>query len=169
MKEAQFHELIQGFDPFFVMFDMISEIIGRHVPIEAYVDSKPVLGVIFKDARTAARRLQIDVTALRESYKKWEWDRIGWITGPVNAADGLPNINAENSSFLSIIMTIHISPKPISWARMSRENKKRECSSITTKGRELHEPKKARVRVKNEVIAIATCQIVTERALKEIV
>lgn len=92
MMAAEVPSLILGFDLYFVMRDMITDIMGNRIPLEDYVDNRTVFEVIAKDAITTERRLQIDVAALKESYIRGELDNIGGIPGPINAADGMTKI-----------------------------------------------------------------------------
>lgn len=64
---AELHALILGFDLAYINREMMMEILGRGIPIEAYVDSRTVFDDITKDVRTTGRRLRIDVAAFNES------------------------------------------------------------------------------------------------------
>lgn len=86
---SELHALVAGFDAAFWLCDLVNQILGRDIPIEAYVDSKTVFDVVAKDGVTTEKRLEIDIHALREAYANGEISRLGWLPGGQNAADGL--------------------------------------------------------------------------------
>lgn len=63
---AEIHALVTAFDFAFVIADMLGEIMSRQPTIEALVDSRTLFDVIAKAGKTAERRLQIDVLAIKE-------------------------------------------------------------------------------------------------------
>ena len=124
---AEIQALVLGFDFAFIVKDLIEEILGREVKLEALVDSKTVFDVIARDAQTSERRLQIDVLALRQSYDRGELDRIAWIPGDKNAADPLTKYVLSKTSPLYMIMTTNkFGIRPQGWA-VSHERKS-SCS-----------------------------------------
>lgn len=72
---SEIHALVLGFVATFSIQHLITRITGRRPTIEAYVDSKTVFDVIAKQGRTSEKRLQIDISCLRESYEKGELQR----------------------------------------------------------------------------------------------
>lgn len=68
--------LVHGFDFAFVMSQLVEDITGLALTLEAIIDSNSVFDVLAKDSATAEKRLQIDIFALRESYSKGELDKI---------------------------------------------------------------------------------------------
>lgn len=69
----EIHALVLGLDATFPIHNFIGEITGHKHGIEAYVDSKTVFDVISKKGRTTEKRLQIDISFLRESYYRGEF------------------------------------------------------------------------------------------------
>lgn len=124
---AEVQALVLGFDYAFIVKDLIEEIIGRSIRLEALIDSKTVFNVIAKDGQTAERRLQIDVLALRQSYDIGELDRLAWIPGKDNPADPLTKpVTNTTSPLFSIMTTNKFQTKPQGWA-VSHERKSHEC------------------------------------------
>lgn len=121
---AELHALTLGFDYAFVIKDLLEDILGRKIKIEALIDSKTVFNVITKEGSTTERRLQIDILALRQSYDIGELHRIGWIPGPTNPADSLTKEVLNTTSPLFLLMTTNkCNFSPHGWA-ISREKKK---------------------------------------------
>lgn len=85
---AELMGIVYGFDAAFVVQHMLSEVLGKTIPLDGYVDSKTVFDIIARRGPTLEKRLQIDAHALRESYFKGELRRLAWIEGKKNAADG---------------------------------------------------------------------------------
>lgn len=54
---AEVHGLVLSFDYAYILRDLVSEIIGGKVTIEAFVDSKTLFNVVAKDGATSERRL----------------------------------------------------------------------------------------------------------------
>ena len=108
---AELHALIWGFDNAYIVQDIVSEILGRKIEIDAYVDSRTVFNVVAKHSNTLKKRLQIDFNALRESHSNGELRYLAWIPGFQNPGDGLtkgllgkkhPLWNAMTSNCISI-------------------------------------------------------------------
>lgn len=101
--EAEVQELILGFDNAFLVKDLVDEIIGGCMNIEAMLDSKKVFNVVAKDGKTELR-LQIEMTALCKTYENGGLQRIAWIPGPYNPADPLKKLDRSTTSTLFKIM-----------------------------------------------------------------
>ena len=86
---AELHALTLGFDYAIIIREMLNEILGRMLKIEAMIDSKTVFNVIAKDSQTTERRLQIDALGIRQSYNTVELSKLSWIPGTLNLADPL--------------------------------------------------------------------------------
>ena len=124
---AEIQALTLGFDYAFIVKDLVDEILGRQLRIEAMIDSKTVFNVVAKEGKTTERRLQIDITALRQSYDLGELDRIAWIPGASNPADSLTKPVLLTTSPLFDIMKnnkLHLAPQ--GWA-ISHERERSEC------------------------------------------
>lgn len=74
---SEVYALILGFGNVFAIRDMLEHMLGREVDIEAFQDSKTLFHLIAKKSRTIEWRLQIDVSARRESYRNGEISCIG--------------------------------------------------------------------------------------------
>ena len=121
---AELFALVIGFDYAYLVRDLILELTGIEMMIEALVDSKTVFDVIAKDAKTTERRLRIDVMALRQSYDAGELEKVGWFPGEENAADPLTKYMLSLVSPLYKIMaTNKFESKPRGWAA-SHESRK---------------------------------------------
>lgn len=117
---AEVHGLLLGFDFGLLVKDLLEEILGRTLLMEAMVDSWTLFSVIAKDAPTTERRLQIDVAALRESYAKGELHRIGWIPGLANPADALTKqVLKDNSPLSLLVQQNHFMVELTGWAERS--------------------------------------------------
>ena len=86
---AEKHALFSGFDNSYMVQDIVSEILGRKIEIDAYGDSRTVFNVVAKHSNTLEKRLQIDVNALRQSHSNGELRYLAWIPGFQNPEDGL--------------------------------------------------------------------------------
>lgn len=118
---SELHNLTCGFDNAFVIQDLMMALTGHRHPIEAFIDSKTVFEIIAKQGRTMEKRLQIDVSALRESYSKGELARLAWIPGLSNPADALTKLGTMKETPLTAVMrTNKISPEVIGWAAVSK-------------------------------------------------
>lgn len=82
----------------------MEELLGQHVPIDDYIDSKTVFDVVSKQGSTAERRLLSNVCALRESYANGELDEIAWIPGVTNASDAMTKQAISQYALLSATM-----------------------------------------------------------------
>lgn len=115
---AEIQALVLGFDYAYVVKDLIEEILGRTIMLDAMVDSKTVFDVIAKDAKTTERRLQIDVIALRQSYDMGELNRLAWIPGIMNASDPLTKdyVLKRNTPLYIIMASNKFAVTPQGWA-----------------------------------------------------
>lgn len=68
---------------------MATEVLGKEMKIDSYVDSKTLFDIVAKESGTTENRILIDIFALRDSYEKGELARITWIPGISNPANGL--------------------------------------------------------------------------------
>lgn len=126
---AEIQALVLGFDSAFLVKDLVEELLGRTIKLEALIDSKTVFNVIAKDGKTSEKRLQIDVLALRQSYDLGELDRIAWIPGKRNPADSLTKpVLTTSSPLYQVMKTNKLDIQPQGWAvSSSRERKSVEC------------------------------------------
>lgn len=84
---------------------------------------KTVFNVEAKGRKSAERRLQIDILALRESYDLGELYRIAWIPGTENPADSLIKpVLTHISPLFKIMRTNLFTLNPEGWA-ISHETK----------------------------------------------
>lgn len=86
---AELLALVHGFDHAYVVQFTLKELLGSTVQIDAYVDSRTTFNCVGKNANTLEKRLLIDAAALRQSVRRGEIRKIGWIPGLSNPADAL--------------------------------------------------------------------------------
>lgn len=132
MLAAEVHALVLAFDMAYVIQDMLHEILGRKIEIDAYVDSKTLFDVVAKDGNTSEKRLQIDIYALRESYDKGELSRLNWIPGNINPADGLTKtILNDKNPLWTLINTNKLKLEAQGWVttstRLTHKPESLEC------------------------------------------
>jgi hypothetical protein len=117
---AELHGLVLGFDNAFSVREMVSEILGRKIPIDAYVDSKTVFDTVTKLGATLEKRLQIDVAALQESHLKGELRSLHWIPSAENCADALTKEPYQRQSALLLLMSTNtLQVSPTGWVHRS--------------------------------------------------
>lgn len=113
---AEILGLSYGFDNAFVTRHMLNEILGQEIPIDIYIDSRTVFNVIAKHASTSEKRLQIDVSALREAHDKKIIRSISWIPSNQNVADAMTKGNVPDTHSLWKLMTSNeLQIKPTGW------------------------------------------------------
>lgn len=61
--------LFHGFNFAYLVIDLVSELLGSTIQLEAMIDSRKVFNVIAKDGQPTECCLQIDVVALHQSYE----------------------------------------------------------------------------------------------------
>jgi hypothetical protein len=110
--------LVYGWDQAFVVQHTIQEVLGRTVPVDAYVDSRTTFDCVAKNAVTLEKRLAIDVSALRQSHSLGELSRIGWVPGIHNPADGLTRsaILKQDHPLIDLMVSNTLRPEPEGWA-----------------------------------------------------
>lgn len=86
---AELLALVLGFDNAYIIRELVLELTGRRLVIDAVIDSITVFDVIAKRSQTTEKRLQIDVLSLRENHDRGDLDNFGWLPGHLNAADPL--------------------------------------------------------------------------------
>ena len=115
---AELLALVYGFDNAFIIQHTLKEVLGKIVPIDAFVDSRTTFNCVAKQSGTAEKRLQIDAAAIRQSYDRGELRCLGWIPGEENPADGLTKcvIPPDNHPLIQIMNTNLVKFKPQGWA-----------------------------------------------------
>lgn len=99
--EAEIQALSLGLDYKFLIKDLIEEIIGRTLQLEAMIESNIIFNVVSKDGQTAERRLKIDIIAHIQSYHLGELDGISSLQGTENHADSRtkPTVTTNSPMF----------------------------------------------------------------------
>lgn len=69
---AEGHALVVGFDSSFIILEMLQEITGRTIDLEAFGDSKTLFDFVAKNGGTQEKCLRMDIYALKESYVQGE-------------------------------------------------------------------------------------------------
>jgi hypothetical protein len=78
---------------------MVTEIIGRKVPIDAYLDSKTVFDTVTRMSPTLENRLLINVYAVQEAHQRGELRSIYWIPSAENLSDPLTKSPVQPKRF----------------------------------------------------------------------
>lgn len=102
---SDFHALTLVFDNAFAILDMLEQILSRKVVIETFVDSNTVFNRVPKDGKNTARRLRIDVSAIRDFYANGELAHIAWIPWGTNPAKALTKHMLTTKASLSKLRT----------------------------------------------------------------
>jgi hypothetical protein len=88
-----------AFDAAFMVRDQLERVLKRKVPITMYTDSKGMYDVLTSNRTTTEGRLMIDITATRQSYNRFEMQRIGLIRSEFNLADALTKHEPNDALF----------------------------------------------------------------------
>ena len=96
--------LQEGLEEAIYIQKLFSELLGRKLPITAYVDSKSLVEAVYSTKQVNDRRLRIDIGSIKESLKE-EVESIKWIPGSEQLANCLTKRGASGGSFLSIIQS----------------------------------------------------------------
>ncbi len=86
---AELFALVDEFKIGYTVAHFMSELLMRKVTLTLYTDSQSLYRLCISLAQTTERRLQIDLTLIREAYEKRDITDIMWISGKQNPADGL--------------------------------------------------------------------------------
>ena len=86
---AEIFALVDGFKIGYTVAHFMSELLMRKVTLTLYTASQSLYRLCISLAQTTERRLQIDLTLIREAYEKRDITDIMWISGKQNPADGL--------------------------------------------------------------------------------
>lgn len=86
---SEIHSLVLGFVVAYAIQHTMTEILGRNLYIEAYVDSQSVFEVMAKQQKTVEKRLKSDIKCLKESYGNGELSIMRWFPGGLNPADDM--------------------------------------------------------------------------------
>lgn len=122
---AEIFSLVHGFDQAFIVQSVLEDILGIHVPIDAYLDSRTAFNVVVKDAPTLEKRLQIDVHGLRQSFGTGELRNVYWIAGSSNVADGLTKgMITPDHALWKLMTTNRITLKTEGWVQKSKTSNK---------------------------------------------
>lgn len=118
---AEILALVNGYDEAFIVKHTMEEILKRKIHLDVYIDSRTTFNCVAKHAPTLEKRLQIDVSALRESHMRGEIRTIGWIPGSKNPADGLTRDKIVNSHhpLIQLMKTNSITIEATGWAEIN--------------------------------------------------
>jgi hypothetical protein len=102
---------------------MISELLNRDVPIDAFIDSETVLDSIVKLGTTTEKRLLIDAATLQESHLKGELRSLFRIPSAENCADSLTKDPCQpDSALVRLQKTNLLQVTPCGWANRAGLN-----------------------------------------------
>lgn len=108
-----------GFDYAFLIQDLVLEILGKQIRIEAMIDSKMVFNVVAKDGKTSERSLKIDIIDLCQNYDIGEVDRIVWIPVETNPADHITKpVFSTSAPLYKIMESNKLKLKLEGWAKL---------------------------------------------------
>ena len=120
---AELHALTYGFNQAYVAKNMLEEMLGRHLDLDGYVDSRIVFNVVAKNSATLEKSLQIDAHALRESHCNGELRYLAWIPGTQNVSDGLTKgLVGSSHSLWRLITTNKLFIQPQGWVEGPKRN-----------------------------------------------
>lgn len=112
---AELFALVDGFDVGYSIAHSLQEIYGRQIDLTLYTDSQSLYGLCISLAHTTERRLQIDLSMIREAYERRDITNIVWIEGKNNPADDLTKITRRAGVLSEVIATNRFFPEPRSW------------------------------------------------------
>lgn len=117
---AEILSLVMGYDEAFMVKNSLEAILKREIQLDIYIDSRTTFNCVAKHAATLEKRLQIDVSALRESHMRGEIRTIGWIPGSQNPADGLTRekILTRDHPLINLMRTNSIKFDATGWAEV---------------------------------------------------
>lgn len=130
---AEIHALVYGFENAYIARDIVSEILGRSVAVDAFIDSRTLFIVVPKNAGTLGKRLQIDFRALKQSHENGELRNLAGIPSKENISDAMTiPCTWTQHSLQSVMKENRFSVDVQKWARTfkeCREEKNCECGS----------------------------------------
>ena len=86
---AETYAFADAFDFAYCAKKDLETMLGCHIPLQMYTDSKSLFDILTKCSNTTERRLMIDLQSVRNAYENHEISNIGFLRGPNNPADGL--------------------------------------------------------------------------------
>lgn len=86
---GEVYAFMDAFDMAFVLKKDLEMVLDTKLGIIMLTDSKQLFDSVTCGKRTAERRLSIDVSAARKSYRNYEIECLGLVRGEANPADGL--------------------------------------------------------------------------------
>lgn len=99
---AEVYALMDAFDSAFMLWNDLEAVMGQMVHIMMMKDYRQLFDAETCCRRTTERRLGTDISAARQSYRRYEMTTIVFVSGGDNPADGLTKANGNES--LSRIM-----------------------------------------------------------------
>lgn len=108
---AEVCAFIDAFDKSFMMSADLSELLSTSLRIMIYTDSKQLFDAMTKGRRTTEKRLATEISAARQSYRRFEIHAVGLVRGENNPAEGLSKLNGKKA--LQKILTMGIDEIPV--------------------------------------------------------
>lgn len=90
-------DFIDAFDAAFISAKDVTTLMVTNIPIDMFKNSKQLFKAINKGTRKTDKRLMIDISSARQSYKRLEIRRIGLVKGVENPSDGLRNLSCNKT------------------------------------------------------------------------
>ena len=108
---------------------MLFRSLGREVPLNMYTDSKSLFDTITKRSQTSEKRLLIDLTAVREAYRRREITNVAWVRSEYNLADAMTKIVKD--SILDDVLTSGKLDHPIEqWIVYEESSREKKNSGV---------------------------------------
>ena len=113
---AEINGLIYGFHNAYVAQHMLQQLFTQHIPLDIYIVCRTVFYVIAKHSSTNEKRLQIDISAIREAHDKKIIRSISWIPSSQNLADAMTKATvADDHVLLRLLTTNKLTVNPVGW------------------------------------------------------
>lgn len=103
--------IAEAFDAAYTLKYDLENILKRKIPLTMFTDSKSLFDVITKYSDTTEKRLQIDLSSIREGYNCQDISHIAFIRRQHNPADSLTKIT--NNLVLENILKYNFIDHPI--------------------------------------------------------
>jgi hypothetical protein len=92
--------LVAGFDFAYLLKANLQEILVKEISLVILTDSERIFNTITRERLTTEKRLMIDLSASRESYRRPKIASIGLIASEINISDALTKTHRAGNSAL---------------------------------------------------------------------
>lgn len=101
--------------------------LGSELPLDILTESKQLFDAMTKGQQTTENLLMIDISAVRQAYRKFEISQVGLVSTRHNPADGLTKVKG-NGALEKMLSTEHDTCPVEQWIirqHSSHENEKK--------------------------------------------